>query len=109
MALFLTEALDVERLHGCRASVARLIAVRVFIGEREPTVRSGDRYCGHVTGRICCCNYWSCAFLPVEIRVFAAGLCVVGAAGVGGWKGEVWHGAWIRDRFDGDQTGAGEH
>ncbi len=28
--------------------------------------------------------------------------------GVGGWKGEVCHGAGIRDGSDGDQTGAGE-
>jgi len=39
VALFITEALDVERLHGCRASAARLIAVRVFIGEWELSVR----------------------------------------------------------------------
>jgi hypothetical protein len=32
VALFIAEALDVERLHRCRASVGEVVAVSVFIG-----------------------------------------------------------------------------
>jgi hypothetical protein len=56
LALFVAEALDVERLHKCRASAARLIAARVFIGEWGLSVRSGGGYRSHVTGSVWCCN-----------------------------------------------------
>jgi hypothetical protein len=39
VALFVAEALDVKRLHKCRASAAGLLAARVFIGEWRLSVR----------------------------------------------------------------------
>src|SRR5437899_657253 len=109
VALFITEALDVERLHGCRASAARLIAVRVFIGEWELSVRGPGGYCGHVTRRVWCCKDLLCGCGPVEILAIATDCVLFGGAAVGGWSCEVWHGAGFRDGSDGDQTGAGEH
>src|SRR5258705_7597965 len=89
VALFVAEGLDVERLHKCRASAARLVAARVFIGEWRLSVRGGGRYCGHVTGSVWCCNYWFCGYWPVEILTFAADYVSLAGQVVGGWKCEV--------------------
>jgi hypothetical protein len=71
VALFVAEALDVERLHrGKGLCCAGIIVARVFIGEWGLSVRGGGGYCGHVTGRVWCCNYWFCGCWPVEIPVF---------------------------------------
>jgi hypothetical protein len=43
-----------------RASQAGLVAVRVFIGEWEPSVRDGSGYGGHVTGKVWYCKDLIC-------------------------------------------------
>ena len=72
VTLFIAEALDVEQLHGYKGLCgARMVAARVFIGEREPSVRVRGWYCGHVTGRVWCCKDLICGYWTVEIPVSA--------------------------------------
>jgi hypothetical protein len=70
LAFFVTEALDVERLHEGRASRVGWLPLGCSSENEGEGVRGGDRYCGHVTGRLSCCNEWFCEYRLLKSRLF---------------------------------------